>query len=210
MGITVRHLSGNIRDFISAYVKGKTVLDVGCIDHSASHAAENTWLHQHLVASAKYTVGLDLLESDAAKLREAGYNIVCGDACTASLGRTFDVIVAGEIIEHIDSTAAFLTNMAGHLNEDGRLVLTTPNAFFLLHMIESVFRSPDDCWNPEHVCWYEPFTLRNLLSRNNLEIDSMYYFTRSRKLLRLMRLTGLPSYGPLSSSILVIAKTARK
>ena len=74
--------------------------------------------------------------------------------------------------------------------------LTTPNAFFLLHMIESVFRSPDDSWNPEHVCWYEPFTLRNVLKRNNLEVDTMYYFTRSRKLLRLMQLTGLPSYGP--------------
>jgi SAM-dependent methyltransferase len=206
----VQHLSGSVRDFISAYVKGKTVLDVGCIDHSASHSGEDTWLHKHIVASANSTVGLDVLESDAAKLRDAGYDIVCGDACTASLGRTFDVIVAGEIIEHIDSTSAFLTNMSRHLNEDGRLVLTTPNTFFLLHMLESVFRSPDDCWNPEHVCWYEPFTLRNVLSRNKLGIDAMYYFTRSRKLLRLMRLTGLPSYGPLSSSILVIAKRTQK
>ena len=107
---------------MSAYVKGTTVLDVGCIDHSASHAGEDTWLHKHLVARAKYTVGLDLLESDTAKLREVGYSIVCGDACTVSLGRTFDVVVAGEIIEHINSTAAFLTNISRHLNEDGRLV----------------------------------------------------------------------------------------
>jgi 2-polyprenyl-3-methyl-5-hydroxy-6-metoxy-1,4-benzoquinol methylase len=209
MSINTQHLRGNVQDFIAGYVRGKTVLDVGCVQHTATHAqGDDRWLHKRVVANAKSALGLDILESEVTKLRQYGYEVVCGDACTVSLERTFDVVLAGEIIEHVSNASAFLSNMARHVTDGGRLVLTTPNAYFLLHVFESIFCDPDHRWNPEHVCIYEPFTLRNLLRRNGLDIETMYYFTRSSKLLRLMWMTGLPSYGPISGSILAIVKKA--
>lgn len=204
--VKTQRLNCRIQDFLSQFVQGKTVLDVGCVDHSASVERADHWLHKHLAGSARSILGLDILESDTAELRRRGYEVVCGDATTVSLNQTFDVVVAGEIIEHIDDPSAFVSNMAKHLNEEGRLVLTTPHVFFCLHFAESVFSSPEARWNHQHVSWYCPFTLQNLLCRNNLEVESCYYFTRSRKLRRLMRLVHLPCYGVLASSILIIAK----
>ena len=97
----MQRLSSTIQGFLSDYVRGKDVLDVGCVDHTATLEATDTWLHKHIVRSATSAVGLDLLESEAAKLREKGYDIRSGDACSVSLDQTFDVVVAGEIIEHV-------------------------------------------------------------------------------------------------------------
>jgi len=201
-----QRFNSRIQEFLSQFVQGKTVLDVGCVDHSASVEREDHWLHKHLARSARSILGLDILESDAAELRRRGYEVVCGDATTVSLKQTFDVVVAGEIIEHIDNPAAFVSNMARHLNEQGRLVMTTPHAFYCLHFLESIFSSAERRWNPQHVAWYCPFTLENLLRRSNLEIESCYYFTRSAKLRRLMELVHLPCYGVIASSILVVAR----
>jgi len=201
-----QRLNSRIQDFLSHFVRDKTVLDVGCVDHSASIEQEEHWLHKHLASSAKSILGLDILESDAVELRQRGYEVTCGDAMTVSLNRTFDVVVAGEIVEHVDDPAAFVCNMARHLNDQGRLVMTTPHVFFFLHFLESIFSSADRRWNPQHVAWYCPFTLGNLLHRNNLEVESCFYFTRSRKLRRLLKLTHLPCYGIIASSILVIAR----
>lgn len=201
-----QRLNTKVQDFLSQFVQSKTVLDVGCVDHSASVEREDYWLHKHLARSAQSILGLDILESDAAELRRRGYEVVCGDAVTVSLSQTFDVVVAGEIIEHIDNPAAFVSNMARHLNDQGRLVITTPHAFFFLHFLESIFSSAERRWNPQHVAWYCPFTLENLLRGSNLEVESCYYFTRSSKLRRLMELVHVPCYGVFASSILVISR----
>ena len=208
--VKTQRLNSRIQDFLSQFVQGKTVLDVGCVDHSASVEREDHWLHKHLARSARFILGLDILESDAAELRRRGYEVVCGDAITVSLNQTFDVVVAGEIIEHIGDPAAFVSNMARHLNEQGRLVMTTPHVFFFLHFLESVFSSAEMRWNHQHVSWYCPFTLENLLRRNNLEVESCYYFTRSRKLRVLLELLHVPCYGVIASSILVIARKRPK
>ena len=204
--IQTQRLNSRIQDFLAKFVEGKTVLDVGCVDHSASVEQDDHWLHKHLLGRARSVLGLDILESDAAELRRRGYEVVCGNAITVSLEQTFDVVVAGEIIEHIDDPRAFVSNMARHLNERGRLVITTPHVFFFLHFLESIFSSAERRWNRQHVSWYCPFTLENLLRRSNLEVESCYYFTRSPKLRRLLELAHLPCYGVVASSILMIAK----
>jgi 2-polyprenyl-3-methyl-5-hydroxy-6-metoxy-1,4-benzoquinol methylase len=129
--IPTQRLNLRFKDFLSQFVQNRTVLDVGRVDHSASVEREDHWLHKHLARSARSVVGLDILESDAAELRRRGYEVVCGDATTVSLNRTFDVVVAGEIIEHVDNPAAFVSNMARHLNEQGQLVMTTRARVFL-------------------------------------------------------------------------------
>lgn len=55
---TVQRLSGRIQDFLADFVRGKNVLDAGCVDHTATLGATDTWLHKHLVPSADSVVGL--------------------------------------------------------------------------------------------------------------------------------------------------------
>jgi 2-polyprenyl-3-methyl-5-hydroxy-6-metoxy-1,4-benzoquinol methylase len=206
VGREVRRLTGSVQEFLARLVEGKTVLDVGCADHSVSREASDSWLHKHLARSARFILGVDILESEAAELRRRGYNVISGDATTIALDRRFDVVVAGEIIEHVGAPAALVASLARHLNQEGRLALTTPHAFFALHFLESVFCSPAKRWNEQHVTWYCPSTLGNLLRRNGLDVEESYYFTRSRKLRWIMKALHIPCYGFLASSILVIAR----
>mgnify|MGYP001811442567 CR=1 FL=1 len=150
-----------IRQILSERVRSLDILDVGCIDHSAEMLLRepDRWLHAAMCKSAKSVTGLDILADEAAKLNSQGFRIIAGDACVSDLGRRFDAIVAGEIIEHIDTPGTFLRNMRRHLAPGGKLYVTTPNVFFLLHMLESVFSRPENRWNAQHVAWYEPCLL---------------------------------------------------
>ncbi|MFI5115088.1 MAG: hypothetical protein ACHP8B_00175 [Terriglobales bacterium] len=55
---TVQRLSAAIQDFLSDLVRGKDVLDVGCVDHAATLEATDTWLHKYLVRRANSVVVL--------------------------------------------------------------------------------------------------------------------------------------------------------
>jgi 2-polyprenyl-3-methyl-5-hydroxy-6-metoxy-1,4-benzoquinol methylase len=198
----------SVQEFLSGYVKDKTVLDLGCVEHTASAEASDFWLHAHLVRTAKSVLGVDILEKDVQELRERGYNIVCADATADSLNQTFDVIVAGELIEHVLNPGGLLTNMLRHLNEDGRLIITTPHPFYLLNSLVPMFSKQSSFWHPDHVAWYEPYVLGGMLRKTGYELEACYYFTRSRKLRKLLRTIHLPCYGFMSQSFVVIAKRA--
>ena len=205
-GARQERIQTDIRSWLRAAVAGKDILHVGCADHDVDEiASSDRWLHAHLVKEAKSTLGLDILAEDCAKLRARGFDAVAGDACTIDIGRTFDVIVAGEIIEHVENPGQMLRNLARHLRPGGDLILTTPNAHFALHMVESMFFDTRYRWQPQHVAWYDPFTLCNMVERCGLKVERSLYFTRSRKLLALMK-HGLPCWGWLSSSIAIVAR----
>lgn len=199
----------DIFSFLRKSVQGKDVLDVGCVAHTAASYQDPRWVHEHIVESAQSVVGLDLLESEVAKLRARGYHIIAGDAITADLGATFDVIVAGEFIEHIDNPGGFLENMHRHLRPGGQIILTTPNPFFVMHWLEWLFlnRSKlEQRWNREHVAWFDPFTITNLLARHNFAVESVSYFARSQKLLRGLRLFRLRCPRMLASTFVAVAR----
>lgn len=42
--------------------------------------------------------------------------------------QTFDILYSSEVVEHVEDPAAFLETLVRHLNPDGILILTTPNA----------------------------------------------------------------------------------
>ena len=202
--VATGRIQTDILTYLADVVRGKDVLDVGCVDHSASTESSERWMHKHLCAAAGSIVGLDIEEADCAELRRRGYNVVAGDACSTRLEREFDVVVAGEIIEHVENPGVMIRNLAAHLRPGGKLVLTTPHSFFALHMVESLFCDPRRRWNPQHVAWYEPFTLTNMVERCGLQVDSCLYFTRSTKLLKALRM-GVPCWGWLASSIVITA-----
>lgn len=64
------------------------------------------------------------------------------DKCPVEDGR-FDVIIAGDIIEHVIDTEFFLAEMKRILKPGGRIILTTPNLFYWLSRIKFLFaRAP--------------------------------------------------------------------
>lgn len=173
-----------VQDYIADICRGRRVLDVGCVDHTVGAAAAETWLHRRVVESAAEVLGVDLAEGEVAKLRRAGYNVIAADAQTMSLGQTFPVIVVGELIEHVDSPGLLLRNLRKHMEPGGRLVLSTPNPWYVLHWAESLFADPRRRWNPEHVAWFDAFVIENLMRRCGYHVESVEHFARSRKVRR--------------------------
>ena len=53
---TMQRLSAAIPDFLADLVRGNDVLDVGCVDHTATLEATDTWLHKHIACSANRVV----------------------------------------------------------------------------------------------------------------------------------------------------------
>jgi len=204
-GRYTERIQTDVISYLENQVRGLDVLDVGCVDHNAdAPLAGDRWLHARLHRTAKSVFGTDILEQGCAALRAKGYNVVAADACTMRLGQAFDVVIAGEIIEHVENPGQLVRNLAEHLRPGGKLIVTTPHIHFALHFIESIFCDPRKRWNPEHCVAFEPFTLRNLVERCGLRVATCAYATRSRKLLRLIRM-GMPCWGWLSSTLVIVA-----
>ena len=94
-----------------------------------------------------------------------GYNVVHGNVETMNLGRCFDVIVASDLIEHLANPGMFLERSREHLRDDGALCLVTPNAHSLNTAAKALLGAKAAV-NPEHTCWYDPTTLKQLLARH--------------------------------------------
>jgi 2-polyprenyl-3-methyl-5-hydroxy-6-metoxy-1,4-benzoquinol methylase len=117
--------------------------------------------------------GLDYLEDGVAELIDRGYDVIQADAETFDLDESFDTIVAGELIEHLERPGAFLNRANAHLEDDGHLVLSTPQPWMLYYYFKSM--SGEVPVNPEHTCWFDAQTIRQLLARCGFEVHSIEY-----------------------------------
>ena len=160
---------------ILPYIKDKEVLDLGCVEHALENKnKKRIWVHDFLRAHARHVVGIDILEKDIMLLKKQGYDVYYKSAETFTFNKKFDIIFAGELIEHLSNPGLFLKQSKRHLKKDGILVLTTPNAFNLRRVLEcSLLYTNDPGVNNEHVCWYSPTVIKELLSRYNFHIKSI-------------------------------------
>jgi 2-polyprenyl-3-methyl-5-hydroxy-6-metoxy-1,4-benzoquinol methylase len=115
--------------------RGKKVLDVGCVSHDFQFRSGGgrRWLHDHIVEEAAECVGVDYDEVGVKQMREAGYDVVhadiTGDLSALRERGPFDVVTAGEIIEHLPAPQALLSMAYEVLRPGGRLVISTPNPY---------------------------------------------------------------------------------
>lgn len=188
-------------ELIGQLVAGKRVLDLGVAQHSTVNVMKPTWLHQYVVSKASECLGVDNEQDAVDAIRKLGYDAVCGDVQRLALGKTFDVVVAGELIEHLDNFAGFLSSVHKHLEDDGRFVLTTPNALFIGHSISAI--SGKLAIHKQHTCWFDEVTLRQLLIRFKFEVEAIAYLGSRRWLL-----LPIPKRTS-ASTLVVIARKAK-
>jgi SAM-dependent methyltransferase len=163
-------------EFIRPHILRGSVLDLGCV--SSRPAREGTrqrlsrlpdLLFKRICEINPDTTGVDIDAEGIELLRQAGYQAVCADVVTMDLGRQFDAIVAGEIIEHLDNPGLFLRNMRRHLKPTGALIVSTPNPFHG-SQVWRIWRHGRPSVHEEHVGWHDPLTLTRLMQRSGLEV----------------------------------------
>lgn len=166
-----------ILKLITDYIKDKTVLDIGCVEHNLENRnKDRLWAHKYITKNSKKTVGIDIQNEAIKKLKEEGYNVYHQNAENFELHMEFDVIFAGEIIEHLSNPGLFLERVKKHLSKDGLLIITTPNAFSVYRLLGIIKRFTNDpLVNGEHVCWYSPKVIKQLLVRHNYFIKKLTF-----------------------------------
>ena len=170
--------------FILDRCKGRSVLHLGFVGETDGSLekkleafAAGQILHTHLAHAASEVVGLDrderAVQTIQSKFGERG--LMVGDVeylDQLPLHGTFDVIVFGDLIEHLSSPGRALEGIRRFMAPHSELIISTPNAFSLLANIRFTvgrFREGN-----EHVAAYSQITLPALLERHQIKMTELY------------------------------------
>jgi hypothetical protein len=184
--MTLRHgVRGyaNKLDLLQKAVAGKQVVHLGAVGMAGAPTSERvaalpTSVHAFITRHAARCVGVDIAE-EAVRAAAAGGqfdNIICADATTLSRASIpldqIDVIVAGDIIEHLANPGGLLASCWSWADPQTILALTTPNAVGLpLIARYSLGRVVD---GGDHLCSFNVYTLTQLLERSGWQIDELF------------------------------------
>lgn len=163
-------------NFFSQLAEGKNVLDIGVVQHELEKVDNRTWLHRALCIKSKKILGIDIDLEGVNSLNNRGFNVVHADAQAFELENKFDVIIAGDLIEHLDNPGGFLECVKKHLDTDGIFAVSTPNPFWWKTYLHVLIKG-NSCPHPEHTCWYCEQTLIQLLERHGLHVERLEYGT---------------------------------
>jgi 2-polyprenyl-3-methyl-5-hydroxy-6-metoxy-1,4-benzoquinol methylase len=157
--------------YLCGLVRGKSVLDIGVVEHTRDATLSASWLHGHLKRHASRCLGVDVLEGEVKYLKEQGYEVILADITQAPLPEKFDVIIGGEVLEHLDAPGMFMENCAAMLNSGGRLAITVPNPWYINAIVKSCFSRYTFVDSADHVAWYDASTLFELGQRHGLKLE---------------------------------------
>jgi 2-polyprenyl-3-methyl-5-hydroxy-6-metoxy-1,4-benzoquinol methylase len=133
---------------------GRRVLDLGCRDGALSVA----------YLDGNEVVGVDVDREALARAAELGLKTEWADL-DEPLGfedASFDVVVAGELLEHIRSPQALVDEARRVLRPGGTLIGSTPNGFRLKNRLRfAAGRHPEP--DPTHLHLFRPDDVRALL-----------------------------------------------
>lgn len=160
--------------------RGKSVLHLGCTDTPMTEEklAAGRLLHQKLLAVARHVVGVDIDQDALALLRDKGnisdlYAHNIEHLNTLPVKEPFDVILAGEVVEHLNNVGAFIDSCVSILSEHETLILTVPNAFSVKRFLVACVGRTENV-HPDHTAYFSPSTLTRIAARNGLRIAAMY------------------------------------
>jgi Methyltransferase domain len=172
--------------FVAGICKGRRVLHFGFVDSpfSAARIKAGALLHQRLASVATFLFGLDL---DEASIEQ--YRALTGDRNNEALdiqkplspapflAQSYDVLVFGEILEHLLHPAAAMANLNAicRLNPGARVCITVPNALAVSGFFTALFGI--ELVHPDHYFYFSPITLRKLLRDTGFEVVEMHLYT---------------------------------
>lgn len=157
------------------FLKGRSIkrmLDIGSVPEMTEIFANA--LHCE-------TLGINISEKvvNSGK-KNSGIRFMQGDIESAKINEKFDLIICGEVIEHMTDVDAFIEKLKNMLNRDGYLLLTIPNLSSLFNKISILFGWQPRGINPFRKILLNPFTKYDY----NWGHVSMFTFYAMKKFLR--------------------------
>jgi len=171
--------------FVTEMCAGKRVLHLGCTNapYTEGSIKDNMLLHFELEKITSSLYGIDADQSGLDMLKAHGANDLyfadLEDLDALDLNETFDVIVAGEMIEHLNNPGLFLSGIRRFMNPETKLLITTINAYCGMRFVWYGLRGKRgkaEPVHPDHVAYYSYSTLSLLLKRHELNIESFLFY----------------------------------
>ena len=172
-------------DFIKKLCAGRRVLHLGCANYpyTKDSIANDMLLHFDLEKEAGELYGFDFDQAGLDILAGAGsknlYRADLESLHDVPLAETFDVIVAGEMIEHLNNPGLFLAGIKRFMTAETRLLITTTNAYCGMRFFWYGLRGKggvQEPVHPDHVAYYSYSTLSVLLERYDLNVDEFLFY----------------------------------
>ncbi|MFI2432282.1 class I SAM-dependent methyltransferase [Streptomyces sp. NPDC018693] len=164
---------------------GRRVLHVGCADSplTAEKLNSGLLLHAKLLREASAVHGVDIDRVGVELLRDhlGGEYSVVDVADPRDRGDLVkfrpEVIMAGDVIEHVRDAASFLRGLVDLMREAGdgvELILSTPNGLAAKSMVNTL--AGLEIIHPDHVYVFTPASLARLASDCGLRPNRWFFY----------------------------------
>jgi SAM-dependent methyltransferase len=184
------HLPVGVRvcDRVSYLVEratGRSVIHLGFVDarNMQEKLDSSAWIHAQLADAATRIVGVDADAPGVAAAQGLGYDarvIDCQDIEGVKVANLepAELVVAAEIIEHLDRPGDFLDAVRPLIAPEGKLIITTPNPTSLTNVLLGLVHR--EVQNADHVAWHSWRTLQALLERHRYAMVDLAYYRHPR------------------------------
>ena len=158
--------------FILNKCRGKRVLDLGCVGYGPFGFSE---LYAGLKGVTKSLIGVD---NRTILKGIIGYPVYWGDVerlheVEELRGKIFDVIVAGDLIEHLFNQGDFIDSIKEFCHKDTEVIITTPNCLSTHYFIPNLFKRAGV--RADHTCWHSEQTLKQLFSMKGFRCTEFHF-----------------------------------
>ena len=149
-------------------LKNKKVLDVGCA---------TGYLGKEFAKRGAEVTGIDIAKAALKKASEVLSFVKLVDLNDGKLpfkDKTFDLIVASEVIEHLFKPSIILKEFKRVLKDDGKLIITTPNLLYWGHRLKFLIGrfgyTEEGPFDVGHIHFYTYQTLTGDLHKSGFRI----------------------------------------
>lgn len=202
--------------FILDRSKGKRVIHFGCTDHiDVIHEKikNNTWLHGLLSSTCSDLAGIDINAEAIKVVKECGYDQVFlvdiekEEVPEAIRAKEWDLMVMGEIVEHVPNPVEFLSHIRSKFKGVVKeLMITVPNALSYMNFHHSL--RDVEVINSDHVYWFTPYTITKVVDLAGYKVRSIHLVDHgapSRWPMKTLRINRVKRHPLLKQTVVVIA-----
>ncbi len=171
------------------FCRNKSVVHIGCTDSPFTELrlSEGGLLHQKLTPAATRILGVDIDSKGLSLLKDSlggeylnvdiqEYSNIQDVTQEEVFGFVPDVIVLGDVIEHLSDQTQILKTMSNLTKgSDTQILITTPNSLGLRNTLNSILGY--ELMHPEHLLIHSPTTLRTVLAAGGLEPMTWHFYS---------------------------------
>jgi predicted TPR repeat methyltransferase len=169
--------------WLASAAEGKRVLHIGCTDYplTQSRIESKTLLHSLIASRARKLTGCDKDDAGLEVMRSLmpkhvffSIDVEKENAFCSFDKNEFDLVMAPDVIEHLENFGAFLKNLH-YFSATVSFMITVPSAFSLKRLGYLALTGREHV-HPDHVAYFSVSTLTRLIEGSGFKIEKFFSF----------------------------------